>query len=714
MLCLAFSLASSSKAEIVSVPILNGQFTVNVMTGADAYQLQQIKNNPAATQHYISDDANVNVPLNFTFPYFGQGFTNSWMYSNGAVSFKSGNAPGGFCCSGINLTTERNTEFNYSLLPLQTDLIGQTNNNFYTLGTNTSMTYGWYGINQYGSGNRSSFEVKIDNTGLVDFRFDKALITNNTVTIGMTGDLSKGEYYQYFRGNNIDASNFGITGNFSAGYDVCSSDPLSSPNCTGYASAYLTYQCSISNLYDVSCPGYAAAYLTQQCTLSSLYDPSCPGYAAAYLTQQCNASQLYSTTCPGYAAAYLNQQCNVTQLYSTSCPGYNAAYAQRLVLETQTKLAAAEASKTEVAKADAPPPGAPPPPPPGAPVQDNTSTKAEVKFDLGGATISATGEIRPSDDIPDAARPPPPPGPGNVEMASGPGPSQGPANASNPSQPPPPGSPVGFAERQQDAQQDRRAASPVNALNIARNAVANTEAIARAVASESAKTSYSENANPSDGIGLSLEKTGIRLNLPGLTFENQASTVYQMETTAVNAAFYNSSNTSNTVSISSFNNTSNTVGMSNFNDTSNTSISTGPAQMVAVEQEQKFTPRQDNQNKNQGMESPVIPQQISPGHFENAQSSITALQEQRIESNETVKNKGDVSELAGGVDLTKLAAIPAGYNAYMTVTLKDSPFYEIKEVYKNQVNVDNVRLLRSLGSDRLHQEMVNQQYKLGR
>jgi hypothetical protein len=64
--------------------------------------------------------------------------------------------------------------------------------------------------------------------------------------------------------------------------------------------------------------------------------------------------------------------------------------------------------------------------------------------------------------------------------------------------------------------------------------------------------------------------------------------------------------------------------------------------------------------------------------------------------------------------LTKLAAIPAGYNAYMTVTLKDSPFYEIKEVYKNQVNVDNVRLLRSLGSDRLHQEMVNQQYKLGR
>jgi len=700
VLCLASLLTNFSKAEIVSVPILNGQFTVNVMTGADAYQLQQIKNNPAATQHYISDDANVNVPLQFAFPYFGQTFTNSWMYSNGAVSFKTNNAPGGFCCSGINLTTERNTGYNYSLLPLQTDLIGQTNNNFYTLGTNTSMTYGWYGINQYGTGNKSSFEVKIDNTGLVDFRFDKALVTNNNVTIGMTGDLSKGEYYQYYHGNGINKSNFGFTGVFGTGQDPCTSDPMANTTCPGYAAAYLSYQCNISALYDVSCPGYATAYFNQQCGISALYNVACPGYAAAYLSQQCNASQLYSTSCPGYAAAYLNQQCNITQLYSTSCPGYNTAYAQKLVLETQAKLASAESSKTEVAKADAPPPGAPPPPPPGAPVQDNTSTKAEVKLDLGGATISATGEIRPSDDIPDAARPPPPPGPGLVETASGPGPGPGPANASNPSLPPPPGSPAGFAERQQEAQQDRRVSSPVNALSIARNAVANTEALARAVASESSKMSYSESANPSDGIGLSLDKTGVKLNLPGLSFGNQ-TTAYQMETTTVNTAFYNSSNTTNTLSATSFNNTS------------SINISSGPTLTVTVEQEQNYAPRQENQNKNQGMELPPIPQQIASSHFENNQSSITALQEQRIDNNETVKNKGDVSELAGGVDLTKLTVIPAGYNAYMAVTIKDTPFYEIKEVYKNQVNVDNVRLLRSLGSDRLHQLMVNQQYKIG-
>jgi len=657
---------ASSKADIVSVPILNGQFTVNVMTGADAYQLQNIRNSATATQHYIGDDANVNVPLGFTFPYFGQGFTNSWMYSNGAVSFVTGNAPGGFCCSGINLTTEKNSGYNYSLLPLQTDLIGQTNNNFYTLGTGTSMTYGWYGINQYGSNNTSSFEVKIDNTGLIDYRFDRAFVTNNTVTIGMTGDLAKGEYYQYYHGSNINQTNFGITGNLSAGYDVCSSDPLSSTTCAGYAAAYLTYQCSISSLYDSACPGYAAAYLTQQCTISALYDPSCPGYQAAYFTQQCTANQLYSTTCPGYAAAYLTQQCNITQLYSTSCPGYQTAYAQKVALETQTKVATAEAPKS-----DAPPPGSPPPPPPGAPLQDATSAKAEVKLDLGGATISITGEIKPDDGIPDAARPPPP------EMASGPG------NAFNPSLPPPPGSPAGLAERQPEAQQNRRAVSPVNALAIARNAVAATETLARAVASESAKMSYGESANPSDGIGLDLEKSGVKLNIPGLTFGAQSFNA-QQETGSNNSTFYSNNST--------------------------TSLMTSESV-----QEQKYIPKQENSNSNMGIDIPAIPQQANSGNFENKASSVTAMQEQRVDNNETVKKDVAPNDLAGGVDIAAMALVPKGYEVYSIVTLRDVPFYKPEAIYKDNKTVDNARVLRGLtsGSDAKHQEMVNQQYKLG-
>jgi hypothetical protein len=72
------------------------------------------------------------------------------------------------------------------------------------------------------------------------------------------------------------------------------------------------------------------------------------------------------------------------------------------------------------------------------------------------------------------------------------------------------------------------------------------------------------------------------------------------------------------------------------------------------------------------------------------------------------------NELARGVDIASMAKTPAGFNAYSFV-LKDAAFYEPKEVYKNQRTVDNERVLRGLtrGSDSLHQQMVDQQYKLG-
>jgi hypothetical protein len=110
-------------------------------------------------------------------------------------------------------------------------------------------------------------------------------------------------------------------------FDQCSSNPLSSPTCPGYAAAYLTQQCTANPLYNSSCPGYAAAYQIQQCSINPLSNPSCPGYASAYLNYQCSVNPLYSTTCPGYEQAYLNSQCIKDSLYSRLCEGYNTAYA---------------------------------------------------------------------------------------------------------------------------------------------------------------------------------------------------------------------------------------------------------------------------------------------------------------------------------------------------------------------------------------------------
>ena len=81
------------------------------------------------------------------------------------------------------------------------------------------------------------------------------------------------------------------------------------------------------------------------------------------------------------------------------------------------------------------------------------------------------------------------------------------------------------------------------------------------------------------------------------------------------------------------------------------------------------------------------------------------------ESTQTVKSKVDNNELAGGVDINKMALTPVGYSNYTNLMLKDGKMYEPKEIYKNQTPVDNARALRQLSTDRLHQQMIEQQYR---
>jgi len=82
------------------------------------------------------------------------------------------------------------------------------------------------------------------------------------------------------------------------------------------------------------------------------------------------------------------------------------------------------------------------------------------------------------------------------------------------------------------------------------------------------------------------------------------------------------------------------------------------------------------------------------------------------QQNNTVVRNVNNNELAGNITIESIAKQPANYSQYFFM-MPDVAFYAPKEIYKNQTVTDNVRLLRGLGSDRLHQEMVNRQYKLG-
>jgi hypothetical protein len=415
---------SVAHAQVVTIPIPGSPLSLNVM--ANPQPLQNINNNPAATAYQLWDDGYANVPLGFTFPFFDKNFTNSTMYSNGAVQF--GPAVTGFpanntfCCNGITIDRNTPSAYNYSILMMQDDLYGATGNNHYSLGTTNTMTYGWYNVERLGSPqNKTSFELKIDSTGGIDMRWTGALVSYSSPAIGVIGDASKGEFAVLQQGG-LASNTFSIPGltqwttgqipvvidpcttnplfaTTCSGYQEaytqqqCSANPLYSTSCSGYQTAYTNQQCAINPLYSASCSGYADAYYTQQCTANQLYDTGCPGYAAAYLDQQCSINPLYSTTCTGYAAAYKAQQCSLDGLYDRTCPNYATAYATKMVLEQQG-TASIVATAGTVARND----------PANQPVSTTT-----VSATVGSDGAVSVGVSKTGDSNVDKAIAPPPP-----------------------------------------------------------------------------------------------------------------------------------------------------------------------------------------------------------------------------------------------------------------------------------------------------------------
>ena len=295
------------------------------------------------TYYNMTDDGYAQVNLPFAFPFYGQLFTTSYMYTNGVVGFLNNNW--GFCCDGTDLnnqTTQQNSPWNYAIYALNTDLIPGPNSSFYTENTDggTGLRYTWNIVPEIGTDLNNTFHVQIKDTGYIGLTYDQVNLNQyRQPLIGIAGDISKGEYSQYWFGAARDLPNLaGTTLTFTGTEitDVCKINPLFNSSCIGYAEAYLAQQCSYNSLYDTSCPNYAAAYYTQQCSINSLYDPGCPGYAAAYLTYQCSLDPLYSTTCTGYAQAYFDLQCSIDGLYDKTCPNYEEAYALKYIV-TDTK-----------------------------------------------------------------------------------------------------------------------------------------------------------------------------------------------------------------------------------------------------------------------------------------------------------------------------------------------------------------------------------------
>jgi len=301
-----------------------------------SFSYKAVAETPVITNPTFGDDTYVHVPLQFGFPFYGEVFTNSWMHSNGVVSFLNPTAPmnGGnpgawaFCCSGLHLSPENvqlGPNFRYFIAPLWTDLYPTQQSTFETEGTSQYQIYRWNNIAEISNfNNLNSFSLEIRPSGYIGVDYSLVNITNQIVSAGIVGDPTLGQMQSFFFGvPGASLSNWSVT---DTPVDYCLSNPLYSPQCPGYNEAYHDQQCSVSPLYATTCFGYQQAFYTQQCSLDPLYDSGCFGYTDAFYTQQCSLDPLYDIGCIGYQQAYFNQQCTISSLYDENCPGYGEAF----------------------------------------------------------------------------------------------------------------------------------------------------------------------------------------------------------------------------------------------------------------------------------------------------------------------------------------------------------------------------------------------------
>jgi hypothetical protein len=287
------------------------------------------------TYFNMTDDGYAQVNLPFAFPFYGQTFTTSYMFTNGVIGFLNPINAGGYCCDGTNLNDQRfvpGSPWNFAIYALNTDLYPGQNSQFYTerLNNGNGLRYHWDRVNEIGTNNENTFSVELRNTGYIGINYTQVNLSSwVNPLIGIAGNISQNQYSQYYFGPasalpNLAGTTLTYTGTETT--DICSANPLYNPGCPGYQQAYLNQQCSANPLYSNQCPGYAQAYYNQQCSANPLYDVNCPGYATAYYDYQCSANPLYHTGCPGYDQAYFTQQCTANPLYNNQCSGYQQAY----------------------------------------------------------------------------------------------------------------------------------------------------------------------------------------------------------------------------------------------------------------------------------------------------------------------------------------------------------------------------------------------------
>lgn len=424
---------------------------------------------------------------------------------------------------------------------------------------------------------------------------------------------------------------------------------------------YTPDQCMLNPLSSTTCPGYADAYKTQQCTANPLYASDCPGYAEAYKTQQCSLNPLYATDCPGYAAAYKSQQCSSNPLYATDCPGYGKAMLDKLA--ATTNLTASNPTTTTLTTG------------PETTLAGPTTTTEPLITNTGATTTTATTSPTTSSTSSVASV-----DPVSTQTTGSPVSSSSVTSASTTSTPSATNPQPRIGEVTTSGSQPKAVSSVSTSqiLSIVSNEqsrISKLETSAAQAATAQAQAAGEQAVAESQAVaGLSIAQSGTALTL------------------GIGPRF----STINSVAL-----LSSGVGLRGPETSTAQTLQTFSARREVQEE-------RPTNNENRDLTNNPINNILN----QSANTQVTPVQQQP--TGPAVKRNVKDNDAAGGVTLASIARQPIGFEAYMGV-LQDRPFYPPKEIYRGQRVVDNARAQRALSgaSDRLHQQMVDQQYNLG-
>lgn len=193
------------------------------------------------TTYQMGDDGSVNVPLPFTFNYYGKSFNDSWMYDNGIISFVKPGTEGAVHPwewsppSSLNKTTG-----NYFIAPLWVDLAPVPGTVYSTTGDGTYLKYEWKNISEYYSGGTrlNSFSSTIKPDGSISTSYYSLNLESSNMLVGTVGDASKGEINQLYSASFGTKTTTGMLPNWNyTTVNPCDTNPLYSPTCSGYSNA---------------------------------------------------------------------------------------------------------------------------------------------------------------------------------------------------------------------------------------------------------------------------------------------------------------------------------------------------------------------------------------------------------------------------------------------------------------------------------------------